>query len=397
MLSRERTDLAGGGGQAVRARRLLAEEVERALSGAGPPANGTERVVRVEVPLEVDPGPAGSLRWLRGVRLFPKLYWSGREDGCGISAVGAADVREADASRDGKTVPAGIAPLLASGDAKARYYGGLRFDPSRETDDDWAAFGARRFVLPRFELHAADGNGTATLACNLVVPRDVSRREGILGRIEELPLPSAPAPDPSEGGLPAPTSRTDVPDGAGWGRNVEEALAASSRGHLGKVVLARRAGFGFAEPVDAYALAENLIGATPGCFHFFVEPEEGVVFLGASPERLFRRQGRYVESEAVAGTRPRGASEADDAELREELLGSEKDLSEHEFVRVGIREALGRLCDALEVDEGVSEMRLASRRHLVSRVRAKLRPGTTDAEVIEAMHPTPAVGGYPKA
>ncbi|HEX2181466.1 MAG TPA: chorismate-binding protein, partial [Rubrobacteraceae bacterium] len=105
--------------------------------------------------------------------------------------------------------------------------------------------------------------------------------------------------------------------------------------------------------------------------------------------------GRLIESEAVAGTRPRGASEADDAELRDDLLRSEKDKAEHEYVRVGIREALGPLCDELEVEDDVSEMKTKSRRHLVSRVHGVLREGVEDAEVLRALHPTPAVGGYP--
>ena len=405
MLSSERAELlVGGAGPPDRTRRLLAAAVERALSDARPSADGTQSVARVEVPLEMPLAPGELLRWLRGSRLFPKIYWSGREDGGGVSAVGVADAREGDDPRDAEADLKRVASLLASGDPRARYYGGLRFDPARGPGEDWAAFGAYRFVLPRFELRAADGPGSgsatpaATLACNLVLPRDArqSQRAEILAQIGEIPLRPAPARGVLGGELPAPVSRRDVPDRAGWGRNVEEALAAFGRGRLGKVVLARRAGFGFAEAVDPYALAENLVGATPGSFHFFVEPEEGAAFLGASPERLFRRQGRYVESEAVAGTRPRGLSDADDEGLRDELLRSEKDLSEHGFVRVGIREALGRLCDALEVEEDVCEMRLASRRHLVSRVRGKLRDGTTDAQVLRALHPTPAVGGYPK-
>ena len=79
------------------------------------------------------------------------------------------------------------------------------------------------------------------------------------------------------------------------------------------------------------------------------------------------------------------------------MLRSEKDKAEHEHVRVGIRETLGPLCDELEIEEGVSEMKLASRRHLVSRVRGTLGEGVTDAEVLRALHPTPAVGGYPRA
>ena len=164
---------------------------------------------------------------------------------------------------------------------------------------------------------------------------------------------------------------------------------------MGKVVLARRAVFGFGEDLDGLLLAEELRDAAPDCFRFYVQPVEGAAFLGASPERLFRREGRSVRSEAVAGTRPRGASSAADEELREELLGSEKDHSEHRFVKFGIEESLRPLCVRLDVEDGVSEMKLASRRHLVSRVRGELREGVADAEVLRALHPTPAVGGYP--
>lgn len=231
------------------------------------------------------------------------------------------------------------------------------------------------------------------LSCNLVLPRDVGRREEILEEIENLDFPD----EGENGGLPVPLSRTDRPGFPGWREIVEEALSTFDRGDLGKVVLARRTELEFSGDVDAALLAERLEAATPGCFHFYVEPEKGTVFLGASPERLFRREGRAIESEAVAGTRPRGASEADDAELRDELLASEKDLSEHAYVRTSIDEALGVLCEELEVGQDISEMKLARGWHLRSRVRGTLREGVTDADVLCALHPTPAVGGYPKS
>jgi menaquinone-specific isochorismate synthase len=393
LLSRERTGFARGAGASAggpaRARWVLADRVGGALSGAAVEAVAVppgERVVRVEVPV----GPAEPLPWLREQRVFPKLYWSGREGGPGVAAVGAADSQEGEALEDALALRKRLASLLPSADPMVRYYGGLRFDPTREPEARWEAFGSYRFVLPRFELVA--GGGGATLVCNLVLPRDAARQAEILEEIERLTFP-----DDAAGSAPmAPVSRADSPDFPGWKGNVEAALSAFAGGRLGKVVLARRAEFAFAEEVDAAMLAGRLEAATPGCFHFYVEPEKGVAFLGASPERLFRREGRLVQSEAVAGTRPRGASEADDAELREELLGSAKDLSEHAYVRTSIKETLGPLCDELEVEEGVSEMKLASRRHLVSRVRGTLREGVTDADVLRALHPTPAVGGYPK-
>lgn len=390
MLSRERIGFERNGGPSgglpARTRWLLAGRVSRTLSQAGGVPDGTEQVVRLAVPV----GPVEPLRWLREQSPLPRLYWSGRDGGSGVAAVGAADLQEGDAREDAGSLHKRLASLLSAGDRQVRYYGGLRFDPLREPDAEWAPFGAYRFVLPRFELHA--GNGEATLVCNLVLPRDARRHAEILDQVERLSF--------SRGSLDnilrEPVSRTDRPDREGWSRDVERALAAFSEGRLDKVVLARRTELGFAEAVDTVLLAESLEGATPGCFHFYVEPEAGVAFVSASPERLFRRAGRAIESEAVAGTRPRGASEADDDELRDDLFRSQKDKAEHEYVRVGIGEALGPLCDELEVEAGVSEMKLASRRHLVSRVRGILRDGVADAEVLRALHPTPAVGGYPK-
>jgi menaquinone-specific isochorismate synthase len=388
LLSRERGgsawDLAPSGGPQARARWLLAERVSRTLSEAEGIPDPTERVARLAVPF----GPAEPLRWLRSQSFFPRLYWSGRDGGPEVAAVGAADVQEGDTPEDADALRKRLAPLLSPGEV--RYYGGFRFDPTRGPDAGWAPFGAYRFVLPRFELHA--GGGEATLVCNLVLPRDVRRQAEILEQIERLSY----AQDALDYALPDPISRVDLPDEEGWSRNVERALSAFSEGRLGKVVLARRTEFGFVGEIDAVLLVESLREATPGCFHFYVEPEEGAAFVGASPERLFRREGRVIESEAVAGTRPRGASEADDQELRDDLLASEKDKVEHEYVRVGIGEALGPLCDELVVEGGVSEMKTASRRHLVSRVRGVLREGVADAEVLRALHPTPAVGGYPK-
>ncbi len=389
MLSRERAGAARDlqpGVSLARARWLLAERTSRVLSEAVPGADPTERVVRLAVPV----GPMEPLRWLRGQPLLPKLYWYGREDGVGVAAVGAADLQESDTPEGADALGKRLEPLLASGNLRARYYGGLRFDLLREPDAGWAAFGAYRFVLPRFEFQAGDGE--AALVCNLVLPRDAAKQSEILGQIERL----AGTSGTGNATLPAPVSRTDAPDEQGWRRNVERALSAFSEGRLGKVVLARRTELGFADGVDAALLAESLQEATPGCFHFYFEPEDGVAFVGASPERLFRREGRVIESEAVAGTRPRGVSEVDDAELRDDLLRSEKDKAEHHHVRVGIEEALAPLCEELEVEGDVSEMKLARRRHLVSRVRGTLRGGVTDAEVIGALHPTPAVGGYPR-
>ncbi len=384
LLSGEYRDLLRG---TERIRWTLADRVGRTLSDAAaePAHMADERAVRVEV----QTGRTKPLSWLRAQSVTPKMYWSGRDLDFEAAAVGIADLVEGDGAPDPASLRKRFVTGLAGSDRLARYYGGLRFDPRAEPDNDWTAFGGYRFVLPRFEMIVEDG--VSKLVCNLVLPWDAGRADEILEEIEDLSFEPA-----SRGILPEPVSRTDTPEWPGWKDNVERALAAFEEGRLGKVVLARRADFEFDEDLAPAFLAEVLEAATPGCFHFYVEPEEGVAFVGASPERLFRREGREVQSEAVAGTRPRGESETDDAELRDQLLGSAKDLSEHAYVRDSIRQAMGDLCERLNVDERLSEMKLARGRHLVSGVRGTLRKGVTDWDLLVAMHPTPAVGGHPR-
>jgi menaquinone-specific isochorismate synthase len=388
LLSREYTGPLGEKGTAQAARWLLADRVSRALSGTrlDSGTDPVERIVRLSVPAgRVDP-----FRWLSEQRMFPKVYWSGREDRAGVAAVGIADLREAGVSEGPGSLSKLLASLPDTGVSGARYYGGARFDPLGKPDEEWAGFSAYRFVLPRFELH--EGESETTLVCNLVLPRDTDGASKIVQEIEDLSLPES-----TYGALlPAPVLRVDSPDFQGWRENVEQALAAFSEGRLGKVVLARKAEFGFYRDLDPALLLESLKAATPGCFHFYAEPEDRITFLGASPECLFRRVGRTVESEAVAGTRPRGVSSTEDEGLRDDLLHSAKDRVEHTYVSKGIREALEPLCAELEIEDHVSEMKLARGRHLRSKVRGTLEDGVTDAALLDAMHPTPAVGGHPR-
>lgn len=342
--------------------------------------------MRVSVPLEDAPDP---LRWLGAQPAGEKVYWSGREDSQRVAAAGVADLLTPDSPDDHDALRQRIeATLSGSG---ARYYGGLRFDPDSETDGAWEPFGGWRFVLPRLELTV--GEAGAELACNLLLPHDAAQVDEIVDELLESPLP----PGGPTGELPLPISRLDSPDRAGWEMNVSHALSTFLSGELDKVVLARRAEFGFAGELDPELLLANLEVATPGSFHFALQPGDGAAtFVGASPERLYRREGREMISEAVAGTLPRGDSQESDETLRKKLLSSEKLRREHGYVREGIRESLGGLCKELEVEEGASEMKLASRRHLVSGVRGTLREGVTDADLLAALSPTPAVGGYPK-
>lgn len=362
----------------------LAEQVIEALTRP----NGTSpHILRVTQPVD----PVDPLVWLRAQTAADKLYWAGRQTGTAVAGAGVADVVTADAPMDYEALQRQLAARWAHvGDTPMRYYGGLRFDGGGEyRDDRWAAFGTYRFVLPRFELRT-DGQ-TATLACHLILPRDSDSAAEVQHALEALAWPA----EASSNRLPPSTARADAPGRAEWIESVDWALRAIDAGQLDKVVLARRSTFDFLRALDPMAILRRVQATTPECFHFAFQPRGGGAFVGASPERLFRQSGRRVRTEAVAGTRSRGDSDQADEALREELLASEKDRREHAYVQDTIEQVLDPLSTRVELNHPPSEMKLARGRHLRSRLEATLHPDVTPIDLLQALHPTPAVGGVP--
>ncbi len=392
-----------------RPRSVLAERVQAALSDS---ANGPMRTVRLAVPVAdaVDP-----IQWIRAQDATEVVYWADRapdaisskgrslrgtacrnaDERRTVAAVGQADiVTGGEQPVDYAELRRQLATRFERTDDSLRYYGGLRFDaaqsPSPRTPSErWAAFGTYRFVLPRFEL--VERADQQALVCNLVLPRDRERADALVEAVRSLAMPTAtPHTD-----LPRPIDRTDRPERDGWAEMVRWALDAIDERRLEKVVLARQVELGLARPVDPMRVLHHVKAATPGCFHFAFRPDTGHTFMGASPERLFRWTGDQVVSEAIAGTRGRGDTPEADAALREELLTSEKERREHRFVQEAIEAVLEALCTSIESPDTPSELVLARGRHLHARITGALRADVTVAELLDALHPTPAVGGVP--
>jgi len=368
-------------GLGVRGR--LAEQVRTLLAESA--AHSSPAIVRASVGIS----PLDPLRWLRSQGAGGCIYWANREQGVRIAGLGEADVACAAAPSGLAQLADQLGPMLSKQTLGIRYYGGMRFEQAPPHERKWDCLGAYRFVLPRFELRT-DQHGTV-LYCNLIPARDRSRRQEILADIAAL----SGSTEISATALPHPVGRSNRPTRSDWYSMVAWALKAFRGSVMDKVVLAREASFSFSEALHPIDLLEHLAADSPRCFHYLIQPAGDTAFLGASPERLFRRHGVAIESEAVAGTRPLGASVTDDARLLNELLHNEKERREHEYVRVSLREQLQPLAEAFHLDVQPSEMKLSNGRHLVSRVRAILREGVTSLDVLEALHPTPAVGGYP--
>ena len=351
------------------------------------------RIERVEVPVPVS---VPLIDWMRAQPHSETVYWAGREEARTVAAVGAADVVASTAAPvDYDALGATLEARLRGAAPAVRYYGGVRFDAAQPSATDrpdrrWTPFGTYRFVLPRFELVSTETD--LRLVCNLVRPRDTRRTEAVRERLKALALPSPEERPP----LPRPYHRQNVPNHEGWTDMIRWALDAIQDESLDKVVLARRVTLALRDSMDPLLVLNHLETATPGCYHFALRPADGPAFVGASPERLFRRDRRHVTSEAVAGTRPRGQTEAEDRALRTELLQSPKERREHAFVEDAIRTHLQTVCHGpICSPHGTGELALARGRHLHSRLTGTLRPETTTTDLLKVLHPTPAVGGVP--
>jgi menaquinone-specific isochorismate synthase len=315
--------------------------------------------------------------------LRPLIYWQDRSAAHETAVFGAAHEVRAD-NHDFVRLDAAISKSLNGAAEGLRYFGGANFDPLR-TAPEWAGFPALHFVLPRIEL-VRYGQGY-TLAVHCRRGEDTALA---LAALDQLVMPPS-----SPWGPAAAVRGPDLPACAAWTGKVDEALNAIDKGHLSKLVLARRTEIALGEGVDPARVFSRLKALTPGRFHFLFCPSGEISFFGASPERLYRREGRRIVSEALAGTRPRGMTPPEDERLSQELTGSSKEMREHSLVVAAVRQSLLPLTEKFDIEAVPSVARFMEVQHLLSKVEGVLRPGITDGDILSRLHPTPAVAGSP--
>jgi anthranilate synthase component 1 len=130
---------------------------------------------------------------------------------------------------------------------------------------------------------------------------------------------------------------------------------------------------------------------------FFVR-HEGMAIAGSSPELMVRVRDGRVFSRPIAGTRRRGATPVEDADLERELLADPKERAEHVMLVDLARNDLGRVAEfgSVTVDELMTIERYSHVMHIVSGVSATLREGVGPVDVLRATFPHGTVSGAPK-
>ena len=173
---------------------------------------------------------------------------------------------------------------------------------------------------------------------------------------------------------------------------VKEYIAA---GDVFQVVLSQRLSVPFqARPVDVYRALRAL---NPSPYMYFLDVG-GTQVVGSSPEILVRMQGGEITVRPIAGTRPRGASQAEDMALEAELLADPKERAEHLMLIDLGRNDVGHVSrpGTVEVGEQFVVERYSHVMHIVSEVTGKVREGLSYADVLRATFPAGTVSGAPK-
>ena len=277
-----------------------------------------------------------------------------------------------------------------------RFFGGLSFREDHHPSGFWESFPPALFILPTAEL-VGDGTGVVRLRIRSLVPanadadpvRDALERQ-LADTLASLTAPmELPRPD-----VRARAQRSEM-GRVTWDDAVAEALRAIRVQRFSKVVLARTLDVTTSEALDPVDVVDHLWRENPGTHVFLFEPHPGRPLLGAAPETIATLRGGLFHATAVAGSIARGASEEEQQELARSLLASHKDRQEHEIALHDMLERLQALADGVQAQGEPHVLTLARIQHLETEIRARVN-GRGVLDVLEALHPTPAVCGLPR-
>ncbi len=334
------------------------------------------------------------------------FLWERPADGFALAAIGATTQFSAEgvtrfteiAAACGAVRTDAVADPASQTRSAPLFVGGFAFAPEPGVvDDRWRGFPAGLMLLPR--LLVARHGSTATLTATCMVDAgsngcdvlkylqtDLEHMWRSADRVHDAHPPDAAAPCYEA----APTLPPPV-----WKRAVADTVADIAHGRLDKLVLARSCTVASTRLFDCGRVLRHLRRVYPSCVLFWMGTPYGD-FLGATPEPLVRRHDRVISTAAIAGSTAPGGSAAVARALAQALEQSRKDRLEHLIVVQAITAALSPLCDQIDVAPTPQVLCLDNVQHLMTPIIGRLRAPHHILELVDRLHPTPAVAGHPR-
>jgi isochorismate synthase len=271
--------------------------------------------------------------------------------------------------------------------------GGFAFNPTSRTSSDWEEYPEALLVIPRFLF--ISGAGSSWLTVNMLVTA------GCNSQVADVVIGSQPASWLEEGvgidekSLGSMKVQHDETYATCWKEKVSAIVKEIENGTLEKLVLARQVTACASQPIDSTSIIRRLRDGYDHCTIFAFASTRSC-FVGATPERLVRLEGRTVRTDCLAGSTRRGATPGEDCKLGEALLANRKERREHALVRGALYQRLAPFCTQVTSPETPRLRRLPNVQHLHSPVEGVLKDENDIFTLLSALHPTPATGGLPQ-
>ncbi len=282
--------------------------------------------------------------------------------------------------------------------------GGLGFTGEPPADAAWSPFGAASMCVPEILLLQTPAGGWLTTSF-MASEEGGGSKPGEFDspdRLDRLWVDLVARSTADAASSEAATDRVRLsiegerPDRQTWDRLVDRFAGAVGRGRLDKVVLARRLDLSSAVDIDAVSALRRLATGSPTSTTYAIA-RGGSVFLGATPERLISTQGKEFQTVAIAGSIRHADDAVEEAALAAELLSSDKDREEHEIVVEMLRAMLDPVAAEIHIAAAPVVATFGTVQHLVTTVTGRLRNRAGILSLAALLHPTPAVGGEPRA
>ncbi|MCO7125725.1 isochorismate synthase [Sporolactobacillus shoreicorticis] len=272
--------------------------------------------------------------------------------------------------------------------------GGFAFEAEKQPSEDWASFGSGYFFLPVFLLTIQKGHCYLTRSIVCTSQDDAGQLTQRLKHEEKELFSSLNAEAPDLNVFNSLIKQTDQETQA-WNQLVEEAIQTMGESGLKKVVLARSRRLLYQNELSSEQLIQALREQQEQTCLFCLE-KGASAFVGATPERLIKKQARTIYSACLAGSAARGDTDKEDTSLGEWLLNDRKNRLEHHYVVSMVRDSLHDLCEQLTVPERPRLMKNKNIQHLYTPVEGICNKSASIFDFIKRLHPTPALGGLPR-
>ncbi|XP_052167018.1 isochorismate synthase 1, chloroplastic-like isoform X1 [Oryza glaberrima] len=305
-----------------------------------------------------------------------------------------------------------------------RAYGAIRFDATSDYSVEWEEFGSFYFIVPQVEYNELEESSvlattiawddslswtwqnavkelqsTLQKVCISLSSNSVSHVElwKIVTLLCFLQISSSPIKVNNSTLQTTIVKLNHVPTKASWDLAVTKALQMikGKQRELVKVVLARCSRYITDTCIDPVELLACLKVEGQNAYQFCIQPPDAPAFVGNSPEQLFHRKYLNISSEALAGTRARGKTRADDFQIGQDLLLSSKEDNEFTIVRDSIEKKLEMICDDVVVHPSKALRKLPRVQHLSAQLAARMRNEDDEFDILNTLHPSPAVCGLP--